>query len=130
MNNLLVIDDDPICHKILHFMMAKYCKFNLIHSYDACKVLQFLNDNKTNTEALPDIIFVDLNMPETDGWQFLDGFGGLRSCFKKPIDVYVISSSVDPHDLKHVKEYGFVKSYIIKPITKDKILEISEMYRN
>lgn len=130
MSNILVIDDDPICHKILQFMMAKYCKFNLIHSYDACKVLQFLNDNRANTEALPDIIFVDLNMPVTNGWQFLDGFGGLMSYFKKAIDVYVLSSSVDPRDLKHAKDYEFVKSYIIKPITKDKILEISGMYQN
>ena len=130
MSNILVIDDDPICHKTIQFMMAKYCKFNLVHSYDACKVLEFLAANKTNTEALPDIIFVDLNMPETDGWQFLDGFSGLSSYFAKAIDVFIISSSVDPRDLKHAKEYGFVKSYIIKPITKDKILEISGMYQN
>lgn len=130
MGNVLIIDDDPICHKIMQFMIAKYCSFNLSHSYDACNVLQFLSANKTAPEMLPDIIFVDLNMPHINGWQFLEEFQLLRSSLKKAIDIYVISSSIDPRDIRLAGKYRFVKSYIVKPITKDKLLEINGMYQN
>jgi two-component SAPR family response regulator len=114
----------------MQFMMAKYCSFNLSHSYDACNVLQFLSANKTAPEMLPDIIFVDLNMPHINGWQFLEEFQLLRSSLKKAIDIYVISSSIDPRDIRLAGKYRFVKSYIVKPITKDKLLEINGMYQN
>jgi CheY-like chemotaxis protein len=91
---------------------------------DATKVLAYLNENKNNYNELPDIIFVDLNMPIMNGAMFLSKFAKLRPALVKHIDIYVVSSSIDPADIAVSKNYSFVLDYITKPITKSMLRKI------
>lgn len=75
-------------------------------------------------EPLPDVIFLDLNMPILNGWEFLDEFKNCQSQRSKSITIYIISSSVDPRDLERVKDYNQVDTYILKPITPDDLAKI------
>jgi CheY-like chemotaxis protein len=130
LNTLLVIDDDPIYHRLIQLLVDKYSLFNVTHSDNALHVLEYLDHNKSNTTKLPDLIFVDLNMPEISGWQFLDNYQKLLPFISKPIDVYITSSSIDPQDIAHSKEYPFIKSYIFKPISTDKLKELEQSHRH
>jgi len=75
-------------------------------------------------EKLPDIIFLDLNMPVMDGWEFLGEFIKIKNQFDKKITLYVVSSSIDPRDLERAKSFNLVTDYLIKPIELKKFEKI------
>jgi CheY-like chemotaxis protein len=72
------------------------------------------------------IILLDINMPIMDGWQFLDEFVKIES--HKLITIYIVSSSIDPQDIKRAKKYQNISNYIVKPITIKKLKTIMRDY--
>lgn len=70
-------------------------------------------------DAAPKVIFLDLNMPEMDGWEFLDLF--TKTCAHKfpHTSVVILSSSIDPKDQKRAQEYKIVNDFVSKPLTFD-----------
>ena len=117
MCKLIVLDDDPIQHLIFKRMLSRYTELDdTIFCADGNRVIGFLSLNKGNVEALPEVIFMDLHMPELNGWKFLEKLKALYPDLVKPLKVYVISSSIDPRDIRRSRKYDFVGSYIMKPI--------------
>lgn len=94
--------------------------------FDATKVLDFLVEHKANSNELPDMIFVDINMAIMSGTSFLHKYNKLRPRLAKKINIYIMSSSIDPSDLALSKKYDFVLDYIIKPLTKVTLRKILE----
>jgi len=125
---LIFIDDEPIQHFIIQRMIETYLSYLPLTKYyfDATKALEFLIENKTNGDELPDMIFVDINMDVMTGAAFLHKYSKLKGRLAKKIDVYIMSSSIDPSDLALSKKYDFVLDYIIKPLTKVTLRKILE----
>lgn len=86
--------------------------------------INFLKENASNPELLPEIILLDLSMPVMDGWQFLEEFHVIKPKVEKKIIIYIVTSSISPDDIRRSKGYNEVSDYIIKPITKEKLIEI------
>jgi len=111
-----IIDDDPIyifgMKRIME--LADFCKSFMIFN-NGKEALDKLKPMVTSGDKLPDIILLDLNMPVMDGWQFLDEFTKIPS--DKEILIYIVSSSIDPEDIKKAEGYGLTSSYIVKPVT-------------
>ncbi|MFB9845124.1 response regulator [Mucilaginibacter ginsenosidivorans] len=125
MSKLILIDDDPMYHKISQLMLREYSVVkDVVSSTDAKATIDFLEENKENPEQLPDYIFVDLNMPGYNGWDFLNDYRKIYDSLKKAIRVYIVSSSIAPHDIKKSKTYSFVNSFIIKPLTREFLHEL------
>ena len=124
LESVCIIDDDPI------FIygakrMIKEAGFGMEVSVyengnDALISLKELAKEKT----LPSLIFLDLNMPIMNGWDFLDEFVKLPNFDPGQTIIYVISSSVDPRDLIRIKETDVISDYILKPLTADDIQHI------
>ena len=73
MSKVFIIDDDPIHQRIAQIMIDKHQIYEEYKSYtEAGKALEFLQENSSVAENLPDVILLDLNMPVVDGWDFLD----------------------------------------------------------
>ena len=70
------------------------------------------------------MIFLDINMPIMNGWEFLDEYKNLRTQFTKPVVVYVVSSSIDDNDMRKSREYKEVSDYIVKPVNRDTYKEL------
>jgi len=64
-------------------------------------------------DELPQLIFLDLNMPVMNGWQFLEQFDE-KQC--NNCSLYVVSSSINPNDIDRAKRYPTVTDYITKPM--------------
>ena len=122
MSKLILIDDDIIYHRIVQLMLkVRHPNEETTFSYDGRAVIEFLDENKTKSDLLPDNILVDLNMPEFDGWDFLNSYQKIYKSIIKKIGIYVVSSSITPREIARTKKYPFVNSYIIKPLTMELI---------
>jgi len=86
--------------------------------------LKFLKDNAGNISELPDYIFLDINMPYVDGWMFLEDFHKIKPDIHKHITIFVVSSSIDPRDVTRAKQNSDVSDYIVKPVSKEKFIEL------
>jgi CheY-like chemotaxis protein len=118
MCKVIVLDDDKIQHFIIKKMLAKNEKFNdTIYTDNGKSVLNFLIDHKREESVLPQLLFIDINMPVMNGWRFLDHLASIYTDLKRPPLVYIISSSIDPRDIKRSHKYSFIQSYLIKPIS-------------
>ena len=120
-----IIDDDPIFVFGVKKMMklANFCESLMIFK-NGEEALNNLTAIIDAGKKIPDVILLDLNMPIMDGWQFLDEFTKIES--HKLITVYIVSSSIDPRDRNRVKDYENVSNFIVKPISLESLINISE----
>ncbi|MBO0590914.1 response regulator [Cellulophaga sp. E16_2] len=123
--NACVIDDDPISVFGLKKVLRKtnLCKDIIVYQngFEAITSLKELLEIKKN---LPPIIFLDLNMPIMDGWDFLEDFIKIPETDRENVKIYIISSSVDPRDLLKAKSYSEVNNFFVKPITTTDIQKV------
>lgn len=91
---------------------------------DGEEAYNYLQENLQVRENLPDIIFLDINMPYMDGWEFMDRFVEVKNNLPKTVTIYMVSSSVQQEDLDRAKKYEDISDYIIKPITTQKFHEL------
>jgi CheY-like chemotaxis protein len=120
-----IIDDD----EIYLFSVKKVIELNKLSD----KVLEFKNGqeaidfftrNHNDEEALPDVIFLDINMPIMNGWEFIEEFRKIQPAMSKNITLFVVSSSVDKSDVEKAKSLDPVHDYITKPMTASQLKTI------
>lgn len=122
-----IIDDDKIYVNLVRKIIEiKKLSENLLIFKNGLEAFEYFKIILTNMseEKLPDIIFLDLNMPVMDGWEFLGEFVKIKNQFNKKITLYVVSSSIDPRDLERAKSFNLVTDYLIKPIELKKFEKI------
>jgi CheY-like chemotaxis protein len=120
-----LIDDDLVHAFVVEKMLAKTpnCK-NLLVFPDGSPAIDYFKSVATDADKLPDIVFLDINMPVIDGWAFLDEFAKIRHTLAKKISIYMLSSSVNPLDMEKAKTYTDVSEYISKPISLNQYYNI------
>jgi len=113
----IIDDDDIIIYGVKRIMKEiDFCDDILVFNNGQDAIDAFLNITAQG-KKLPSVIFLDLNMPIMNGWEFLDDFMKIPNHNRENVIVYIISSSVDPRDVERVKNYDMVHNYILKPIT-------------
>ncbi|HTD99238.1 MAG TPA: response regulator [Mucilaginibacter sp.] len=120
MKKILFIDDSPLDHFILKRILTKYkLPYEVTCTDNGQEVIGFLERHRTDKNSLPDIILLDIYMPRLNGWAFLDKMQLLYPKMAKQARIYILSSSINPTDIQHAKQYPFVSAFIFKPITKE-----------
>ena len=115
---VFIVDDDEInnflCKKII-----KLSDFSDdISSFKSVDLaLKFIEDNINTPNNLPDIIFLDINMPIKNGWDFIEEYTVLKEKFNKEIQIYMLSSSVYEKDVSRAQSLNMVIDYIPKPLS-------------
>lgn len=119
-NKVLLVEDDPItvmvCDRILK--MNDFGS-SIITKMNGQEAMNYLHELINNNESLPEVIFLDINMPVMNGWDFLNELKTLKSKIPQLPKVYMLSSTVDPEDSKRSKFYEEVVGFISKPLKKE-----------
>lgn len=123
--NVLLIDDDAI----YQFVSCKTLEATgYTNKINVCsngeEAYHFLEENMNNSNELPDVILLDVNMPVMNGWEFLDLYQALKPHLSKDMQLFLVTSSMNDQDREYSKRYNCVQDYIVKPLARDKISEI------
>lgn len=117
----MLIDDDKIFNFLSEKTIASLGLANEIHfALNGKQALDLLEEYKKGNVQRPDIIFLDLNMPVMNGYEFIEAFALMDLPDKSGITIVILTSSADPDDLARARELG-IKYYFNKPLTKDEI---------
>ena len=122
-NLACIVDDDP-----LHlYITKKYIELsniveNVLVFKNGKEAYDSLKQMLSKSENLPEIIFLDLNMPVWDGWQFVDEFTKLT--LDQKVSICILSSSNSEEDMERAKHYSIISKYLVKPTTESRMKEI------
>lgn len=125
--SLYLIDDD---------LMYQYIAKRTIETVGAKRKVSIFSNGREaiaaieqdieSEENLPDMILLDLMMPVMDGWGFLRHYELLKPRVGKEILIYIVTSSFNPLDMERAKKISDVSGYVVKPITRQKFLDLVE----
>lgn len=121
LEKILCVDDDPItlmlCKKVI--IKANFSKEILFAQNGQEAIELLLQLQKEQKTLLPELVFLDLNMPVMNGWDFLNEVSNSLAIDLLNTKVIILSSTIDPADYEKAKEYKFVSHFLSKPITVD-----------
>lgn len=125
LKKILLIDDSEVDNFINKSVLTSA---NIAESIEtmlsAKKALHYLKGLINDPVDFPEIIFLDIRMPEMDGFQFLDECIHFPNELKQRCSVYILSSSIDPDDAERAKQYNSVKKHLTKPLTQNTLEHI------
>ncbi|MDX1601667.1 MAG: response regulator [Salinimicrobium sediminis] len=118
--DVVVIDDDAVVlflHKVL--IQKSSLPSNVNAFSNAGQALEFMRQRSTRKNLL---IFLDINMPDINGWDFLDYLN--RLSFSKKIFVVMVTSSINRSDRNRAEQYPLILDYLEKPLSKQACEEL------
>ena len=135
-NTLFCIDDEPISLMISKKIISKtaFAKevITALNGEEALRMYDsFKKNTSKNTSSIPELIFLDLNMPVVmGGWKFLELFTSEHYSEFNNVKVIILSSTIDPQDLAKAKAFSLVADFLPKPITVGVLDYSKEKFNN
>lgn len=124
--SVLLVDDDPIVNHIHTLWIKKTEKVEDIQVVlNGKEALDFLIEQSEHGHTgFPELIFLDINMPVMDGWEFLEEYRNIRRSMNLPLcKIYMLTSSPNPDDEARALKIPEVDGYFHKPISQE-VMEV------
>lgn len=125
---VMLVDDSEIDNLINQKMIEAADIAEMIFSHTGARsAIEFLRNIEKLPDpdpVIPDLIFLDIDMPLMDGFQFLDEFEKLTIRTKQKIRIVMLTSSVNPQDYTQSKKYGTVQLFLNKPLSHQSIIQM------
>ncbi len=125
----MLVDDNPD-DNFIHERVIKKNMSNtqVITKSSGLEALEYLKAKAAHNESHPDLIFLDINMPGMNGWEFLEEYKKLNKEFQSRVIVVMLTTSDDPEDKAKAIELGVPFDFKTKPLTKEMLEYVLEKY--
>jgi CheY-like chemotaxis protein len=123
--NAMLIDGEEIDQKTYQRVLKRsgLVEKSKVFTY-ADEALEYL---KAYPEERPDIIFLDINMPRMNGFEFIEAATNELGAYFAGMIIVMLTTSLDPRDRDRAQQSGVVKEFMTKPLSVEKILYVSEL---
>lgn len=126
---VMLVDDNEI-DNLINEKMLQSCGFaGIVYSYTSAKgaleFLQNLTKIPGRKDLIPTVIFLDIDMPLMDGFQFLEELKTIPEQALSETEIVMLSSSFNPKDVNDAKKHPKVRDYINKPLSEATIKKLS-----
>ena len=122
--------DDNADDNFIHTRVIKKsdAAVNVIAKQTALGALEYLKSKKNDKGAHPDLIFLDINMPGMNGWEFLEEYNKLEEQLQSRAVIVMLTTSENPDDKLKAKASNITSDFRTKPLTKAMLEEILNQY--
>lgn len=126
---ILLVDDD-LATNYIHTKVIQKAEIveKIVAVTDGFDALEYLKEDKSEEYICPDIIFLDINMPGMDGWEFLDEYKKLDEVKKAKVVLVMLSTSLNPDDASMSKAIPSISGFKNKPLTVPLLENIIETH--
>lgn len=125
LNCILLIDDDEASNFLTKILLDEACIAEHIKTKQTAKAaLHYIKDSAQlnghlNTLPYPSLIFLDINMPAIDGWEFIEQYAALLKELPSKIVIVMLSTSLNPDDRSRALSIPEIDLFAIKPLTPE-----------
>ena len=121
---VLVVDDSIMdCMINEHILIQSRFAEKIAIKYSASSAIKYLQKHASNPKELPDLIFLDLIMPDQDGFDFIKRFAELDCIIHYYCSIVVLSSNLDFIDYQRSLASPFVSNYLKKPLNIEELIQ-------
>ena len=125
----MLVDDDADDNFFHERVIRKNDAANtVIVKQTGMEALDYLKSKKDHNDTHPDLIFLDINMPRMNGWEFLEEYNKLDKQFQSHAIVVMLTTSNNPDDRGKAELLNEVSEFKTKPLTKEMLAEILGKY--
>jgi len=123
---MLIDDDEPTNFLSKMLIEEAHCAEHIQIADSGKMALDYLS----NGNESPDLIFLDINMPAMNGWEFLKEYNKLEKALQSRAIIIMLTTSDNPDHVAKANTFSFVSDYITKPLTKEIMEGINKKYFN